>query len=659
MGMAPANQYPPLMMYQPYAPSTQTLPTEVSRFSQESRLVPTGENTTNANQLPATFSPTVNNLQSPGSASRRSHAIEIKLPHDMVKKQGSMLDPKSPTYEPSMKMAGNVEARKATVPPTPSPAKRSPWRPVGTASSHSDKLEERVHSQKPSLSSIDTTDFFPINTHEHSSTRIAPEKLSINKASSENTAIPSTPEKSRPAALWNPPSRSSAKSSGSNHPAPLKLASWPPESNKQSSLPRAVSRALADEVALATLRKTSSQQSSTNQSWPLIASNPIKHTPSTYQEGYQAGCDRMGLPDNVEVIRGFMQGLIHYLQDKELKASNSPSSRNAAVEGIDSRTSSFRNQLSGATLNDSAVSMNFPRVETSAAGLENLRSGVSNATRASVFKDMPYTSQGIGFEKAAKYSMSSDPTQDYRVPHSAVFPVVERETRKKSPPVQHRAEPFLSSSMFPRQISGNQLVSRPHGSPIAINPLYSYAKDNPTGSSTKEQPSPGKSAVIQRLSGLDGAMDDLAGIFGNTPLGGEKPPSESAEMEASCFRASSGKSKQKATSSPAKYSSGKAREQIESSPTLQFGSPTKTNERSPAKAKLGQVTNKLRRQTKDSPHSLSPEEKKERTKKWQYRFRVLRQVEADEHNEYLQERGAEKRAEKREGQGRGHGDDAN
>jgi hypothetical protein len=140
----------------------------------------------------------------------------------------------------------------------------------------------------------------------------------------------------------------------------------------------------------------------------------------------------------------------------------------------------------------------------------------------------------------------------------------------------------------------------------------------------------------QRLSGLDGAMDDLAGLMVDTHM--DQTVSTEATQAAgaststaSCFKPSSGKGKQ-AASSPATSNLGNGKES--SSPVRAFGSPKKAGEHSPAKARLEQVTNKLRRPRKDDPRTMSPEDKQKRTEKWRGRFRQIKTHEKKEMVEY-------------------------
>ena len=89
------------------------------------------------------------------------------------------------------------------------------------------------------------------------------------------------------------------------------------------------------------------------------------------------------------------------------------------------------------------------------------------------------------------------------------------------------------------------------------------------------------------------------------------------------------------TSSPAKPELDDRSDTPRPSPTNTPGSPKKSGEHSPAKAKLEQVTNKFRRRKKDV-RNLSPEQKKERVKKWRERFGQLREEDAKMAHDYKQ-----------------------
>lgn len=104
--------------------------------------------------------------------------------------------------------------------------------------------------------------------------------------------------------------------------------------------------------------------------------------------------------------------------------------------------------------------------------------------------------------------------------------------------------------------------------------------------------------------------------------------------DGSCFRpSSSGKGKQRPYSPP-RLDSGKGKEPEVSSPLKV--SPKKAGEQhSPAKAKLEHVTNKFRRTKKDDPRNMSPEEKREHSRKWRTRFQKIKADELKEIDDYV------------------------
>jgi hypothetical protein len=137
-------------------------------------------------------------------------------------------------------------------------------------------------------------------------------------------------------------------------------------------------------------------------------------------------------------------------------------------------------------------------------------------------------------------------------------------------------------------------------------------------------------------------MDDLSELINDTHVDERRTsvtvdnrsaealiPVEYEESNASCFKSSSSKGKQKATSSPAK-AADIDRDTAASSPANPPSSPKKSGEHSPAKAKLEQVTNKFRRGKKDDPRTMSPDERTRRTDKWRQRFQQLKRTEIDE-----------------------------
>jgi hypothetical protein len=651
-GLQGTPSYPPLMMFPPSFGGYPSMPaTDPALFVQ------------NPVQAP----------QSPSSASRRSHAIQIKPPPEENKKQlSSALDPKSPTYEPTTKA---TTTSKDAVPPTPSPAKRSPGRINGGP--ESDQPGQRILSQKPSLSSIDTTDFFPTNTHEHSSTRVAPQVQESIPTTNDTSVAPSTPEKNWPASPWN-----EGNSSRSGRKGVAKLTSWPeafgnkpssgslqynaaapPSTTVQERIPLQSSETMKSTFSSNTSgRKTADQRFGTDETWPLIGSKPIQHVPSTYQEGFQAGYDHVGIPDSPDVLKGYIQGLVQFLYDEDKRGRNN----------------SLRGLVASSQPHDSAISMSFNRAEAPVSGQENIRSARVNAA-ADMRKDSVYHTPVSPF----MYALSSNTHQDQRtrnltpntyVNSAGTFDRVSPTCQQTTLPSTEnglgmkeadkgsisRAEDATLVHTY-RQFCGNQLTNRTYATPLSLQRYNQTANDYGMTASGGCNQSFARPMANQRVSGLDGAMDDLAEMIADTQIAEQlhrppkppglphaaesqrhaAPPGSSASMEgdASCFRPSSGKGKQKMTSSPTKSGVDERSDAAGPSPTNTPGSPKKSGEHSPAKAKLEQVTNKFRRKKKDL-RNLSPEQKKERAKKWRERFGQLREEEAKNIQDYKQKHGS-------------------
>lgn len=648
-GFSSTSSYPPMMMFPPSFGGYTSMPaTDPMPFAQNPIQVP----------------------QSPSSASRRSHAIQIKPPPEEIRKQlSSALDPKSPTYEPTTKA---VTTGKDAIPQTLSPAKRSPGRTNGGP--ESDLPGNRSLSQKPSLSSIDTTDFFPNNTHEHSSTRVAPQVHDSRSTTNETSVVPSTPEKNWPASPWN-----EGASSRSGHKTIAKLTSWPEAFGKKSSsgslqqLAAATPSAAVQErmpppsvepmksafSSNTSGRKTTDQRFSTDETWPLIGSKPINHVPSTYQEGFQAGYDHVGIPDSPDVLKGYIQGLVQFLHDEDKRGRNN----------------SLRGLVASSQPHDSAVSMTFNRPDALVSSQENIRSARVNAT-----VDMRKESANHIPETPFMYTLVNNATQDQRTrnPTPNMYMNSTGTFDRVSPVYQHTALPSTENGLVTkesnrgsmsraeatklvhayRHFSGNQLTNRTYGPPMAFQRYSQTAKDFGMTPSDGGGSSFARPMADQRVSGLDGAMDDLAEMIVDTHITEQQqqqqqhqaqPPnlplaagshgqvgapgsSASVEEEASCFRPTSSKGKQKMTSSPTKAGSD---ERSDASPTNMPGPAKKSGEHSPAKAKLEQVTNKFRRKKKDE-RNLSPEQKKERAKKWRERFGQLRDEDAKAVHDYKQ-----------------------
>lgn len=647
---AAANQYAPMGMYQ-------AQPQPYGGFPS----FPTVE--------PAPFVPSSTNIQTPhsppGSATRRSRAIEIKPPPPEDVKKPSALNPKSPTYEPATKSTGMQGA----VPPTPSPEKSSPWRAqeVSEASKH----DRGVSSQKHSLSSVDTMDFFPTNTHEHSSTRMAPQ-LQENKAPIEPAAAPSTPEKHWPASPWN---EDHSGRSSKNEVAP-KLTSWPEAFGKQPSTsslrPSTTNQTVSAKTERSSMvsalmatsasssnaapRTNSDQGTGTNQNWSL-SDKAIAHVPSTYQEGYQAGYDHIGIPDSPEVLQGYIQGLLHFLTDESKKRQAEYQRR------ANSRAPSLRGLVAGSLPHDSGMGMGVNRSSLS-GGQENMRLTKGNVTDDSRrefgqgaqanMQDIPNQYKMGGEAVAESRQRVSSGAQYFNSPvlfahrmasgqRQIVIPRIEDEASKGH---QDKGIGFRGASHSKggacQQSFGTPMQNGSHGTPLATQRFYTGPKEGSSHELGGCNGPSGRSCADVGLTGLDGAMDDLVEMIndrhvdeGRTCVVAENQSSEAGsrmeyeESNAWCFKSSSNKGKQKAASSPSK-TTDMERETVASSRTNTPGSPKKAGEHSPAKAKLEQVTNKFRRNKKDEGRTMSPEERTRRSEKWRQRFQQLKRSELEE-----------------------------
>ncbi|OAL50785.1 hypothetical protein IQ07DRAFT_438040 [Pyrenochaeta sp. DS3sAY3a] len=508
-----ANTYPPLMMY-PGAfgayPPYQTAD-------------------------PAAFAPLTANTHSPGSGSRRSHAVEIKPPREEKKKDAVFdLNPKSPTYEPAV--TSKSSSLHVVNHPTPSPPKRSPI------------FEHRTSSQKPSLSSIDTTDFFPTNTHEHSSTRAAPVNDDTRQSFKENISTPYTPEKSWPASPWN---EGNSDRSRRNEAAP-KFPSWPDTFGTQSSVssgrqattgqsfmalrergPTAESDASrpASSKDIST-RLTSDQHTAPEQNWPF-RTKAVAHVPSTYQEGYQAGYDHVDMPNDPVVLQGYVQGLIQFLSDESKMSHPEAPALDIRVRSTNNHTPSLRGLVAASTPHDSAISMNFSRTPAPTLGQENISMTKGNIAMEGR-GDQVYNSHGGPNDAQVSFALCDDAYPRQRtVPNAKFLTSAGFLSDRLAPNQLHAAVPIgkkdlsmkfedkglaqradsISTNGTHRQAFGNQLQNRGYGTPSSQR---FYASPNEMAAKTRAskddnarafQPFPNHS-----FTGLDGAMDDLAEI---------------------------------------------------------------------------------------------------------------------------------------------------
>ncbi|RMZ69076.1 fimbriae-associated fap1 [Pyrenophora seminiperda CCB06] len=581
----PTSPYTAMPMYQPQPQSFGVFPS-----------FPTAE--------PAPFvPPSTNTPQSPpGSASRRSRAIEIKPPPPEEAKKASALNPKSPTYEPATK--SNI--LQGAMPHTASSQQRSNWQ--GQEISELGNREHRVSSQKHSLSSIDTMDFFPTNTHEHSSTRVAPQSNENKNSSNENTAVPCTPEKLWPASPWN---EEHSGRSRKQEAAP-KLTSWPEAFGKQPSLsslrnsatgqplsatleraaPMTATTVTSLSSSSAAPRTNSDQRGGTDENWPFPG-KAVTQVPCTYQEGYQAGYDHVGIPDSPEVLQGYIQGLLHFLTDETKK-------RQAEYQrGTDSRTPSLRGLVAGSLPHDSAVGMSFNNNNSS------VKEGQENNRR--IASEVQYLNPPVSFPPRMK----------------------DKSTASR--------EEGLSNGGSSQPSFGIQIQNRTQNTPWNVQRFYPTPKEVGSSELSGYRGPRGRPFANHRLSGLDGAMDDLSEMINDTHIddghrsvAADKRSNEAAvveheESEASCFKSNKGKQK---AASPSKAADMERDMTTTSSPAP--SSPKKSGEQSPAKAKLEQVTSKFRRSKKDDPRNMSPDERKTRSDKWRQRFQQLKRTEMEE-----------------------------
>lgn len=624
-----------------------------------------------SNVDPAPFvPPAVSSLaHSPGSTHRRSRAIEIKAPHEESKKQASSgLDPKSPTYEPK-----HSSVRPA-LPPAPSPNKQSPRQQREATASESQPSQ--ALSGKLSLSSVDTTDFFPTNTHEHSSTRVAPTADVVRSCRDDDMGAPATPEKSWPASPWNENNTSRMRN---NEPSP-KIGSWPeafgrlhplsPLSQTAVNRPSERPQSFAQETGGSLHTASSStmitqgrahQQTATEELWPFNTPQTVTHVPSTYQEGFQAGYDHLGMSDSPEVLQGYIQGVLTFLADSLNKHRSSASVRESRTQTVNSRLPSLHGLVASSTPHDSAISMTFSRSEAPVGSQENMRIDYDSRTMSSC-REAAYShhdgnrpeplcfAPGIGpHDLSMKH-----PNPAGLVPppegisnghrHASPYPSPEAKTGKTlEKGTAPRSSCKAANNVLGRQFSGNQLANRTNTNAPTLQRFYPVHKEvGPSGFGGGSIPA-ARPFANNHISGLDGAVDELADLVMETSIDGQYSPIKRAaqpsaaptsvdaeEMDTSCFKASSGKGKQKAVMSRPSATTA-------SSPANTAGSPKKSGEHSPAKAKLEQVTNRFRRSKKDDPRNMSSEEKVKRSEKWKKRFDALKQTEKAEVEEYREE----------------------
>jgi hypothetical protein len=372
------------------------------------------------------------------------------------------------------------------------------------------------------------------------------------------------------------------------------------------------------------------------------------------------------MPDNPDVLQGYIQGLLHFLSDESKKHRMDAAVRDLYARGIDSRTPSLRGLVAGSTPHDSAINLAFNRSNGSANGQENIRI-TSNSMISDLRRDSTYMPQGSvkdaanaqalvdaaayasrsynvsGMQYQGSTGFSSDKTMSGR---QGAYQIGEMEAGKsyKDPVMTTRVDPSLSVGGF-RTFSGAQLQNRGYGTPLSLQRFYPTPKEMSPGSiGAGDNVSTLRLLANHRLSGLDGAMDDLADLVMDTHMDDKRISTgttcadapmavEVEEVTASCFGPTGIKGKQKAMSPP-KKAAGDGRNNTVMSPPHPPSSPKKSGEHSPAKVKLEQVTNKFKRPKKDDPRTMSPEDKMKRSEKWRQRFQHLKRTEIEEIEEH-------------------------
>jgi len=691
----------------PQFSATAIHPSEISQYSSESKVFSTAE----ASLAGAGYQHTLATMSSadigratgrdkasqsptwPNSATRRSHAVEIKDPCDCAKKnvtQGSSLNPASPTYEPAKTLTPNVESPPVFVPPTPSPIpspKRNdvvqakcPWlfdRKESSDPPHG-KTEERSIRHKPSISSVSTADFFPTNTYEHSSTRVAPPKTASNsegskRSASENSGAPITPEKNWPSSPWNQDYRSTGERKASTFstqisPKDTRPTAWGQERNPVTEHTNSSAGTASQKPGWKTgsrpssnlgtpkpgpvmsaggSRKTSAERSAVIHEIPSPLVVNSMHTPSTYQEGYQAGFLHRGFLDDPEVLRGYADGLLASLKKDQSLGLDGFQGPKISSLSLKSKNSARQTNMRSYSPHDSGISLSFSSHEADQAPFaqENANSLLPAATSGSTFNpsdsiwgasqsglpiSYPFCDQSINAQKSRQHTSSVNtggplfsqrPEKLAQEQHTEVSSIDQNgHAHKTIKSHATQSEQTFSHVPQPGKFSGNRIVT-----PLSLQRHYPGHKEyipetNPT------MPIASARSGDQRFSsGYDGAIDELAELMEPVNFA----TAEHSSVEASCFKSSSSRvSKQKTSISPAKSS----------------GSPKKSGEHSPAKARLEQIANKVRRgkqhefEPKDrNPAAMSGDEKKRWRKNWRKRFCEIRNKETEEIEQYKRE----------------------
>ena len=700
------NSYNSTTYTYPQFPATAIHPSKIPQYSSESKVFSTAEaslaSAGHQHTLAAMSSADIRRATNrdkasqsptwPNSATRRSHAVEIKDPCDCAKKnvtQGSSLNPTSPTYEPAKTLTPNVESPPVFVPPTPSPIpspKRNdvvqakcPWLFDWKESSDPPhgKTEEKSIRHKPSISSVSTADFFPANTHEHSSTKVAPPKTASSsegskRSGSENSGAPITPEKNWPSSPWNQDYRSTGERKASTFstqisPKDTRSTAWSQERNSVTEHTNSSAGTASQKpgwkigscpssnlgtpkpgpiMSAGGSRRTSAERSAAIHEIPSPLVNSM-HAPSTYQEGYQAGFLYRGFLDDPEVLRGYADGLLASLKKDQSLGLDGFQGPKISSLSLKSKNSARQTNMRSYSPHDSGISLSFSSHEADQAAFaqENANSLPPAATFGSTFNpsdsiwgvsqsglpiSYPFCDQSINAQKSRQHTslvntggplFSQQPEKLAQEQHTEVSSIDQNGHAHRTIK-SHATQPeqTFSHVPLPGQFSKNRIVT-----PLSLQRHYPGHKEYIPKTNPAMPIASARSGDQRFSSGYDGAIDELAELMEPVNFA----TAEHSSVEASCFKSSSSRvSKQNTSTSPAKSS----------------GSPKKSGEHSPAKAGLEQIANKVRRgkqhefEPKDrNPAAMSGGQKKRWRENWRKRFREIRNKETEEIEQYKRE----------------------
>ena len=710
------NLYNSTTYMYPQLPATANHPSEISQYSSESRAFSSAE----ASLASARYQHTLATMSSadigratgcdkasqsptwPNSATRRSHAVEIKDPRDCAKMnvtQGSSLNPTSPTYEPAKTLTSNIESPPVFVPPTPSPIPspkrddvvqaKCPWlfdRKESSDPSH-DKTEERSIRHKPSISSVSTADFFPTNTHEHSSTRVAPSKTTSNsegskRSASENSGAPITPEKNWLSNPWNQDYRNTGERKASTFstqisPMDTRVTAWSQEYNPVTEHTKSSAGRVSQKLGWETGSHPSSNLGTPKPGPIMSAGGPLKasaqrsaaiheipsplamnsmHTPTTYQEGYQTGFLHRGFPGDPEVLRGYADGLLASLKKDQSLGPGGFQGLNISPLSLKSKNSARQTNMRSYSPHDSGISLSFSSHEADQAAFaqENIRatnpnsllpaatfgstsnpsSSIWGVSQSGLPINYPFCDQSINAQKSRQHTSSVNtggplpsqrPEKLAQEQHTKASPIGQNGHAHKT--IKGHAtqlEQTFSHVPLPEQFSGNQIGYSGKVTLLSLQRHYPGHKEYIPGTNPTMPIAPARSGDQRFSSGYDGAIDELAELMEHINFAA----AEHSSVEASCFKSSPSRvSKQKISTSPARS-----------------GGSRKSGEHSLTKAKLEQIANKVRGrkqhefEPKDrDPATMSSDEKKRWREKWCKRFREIKNKETKEIELYKRE----------------------